>query len=101
MKNRLFGHVQPFTGAGSPPSRWSLARLRPRGMAAILFCIMLLACAGIWRADIFKVIFDDDSIVLVFKKGGPIIWPLVCASVLALGAVISRGNFLIGAQRKR
>ena len=28
-------------------------------------------------------------------------WPLVCASVLALGAVIERVNFLIGEQRKR
>ncbi len=70
-------------------------------MAAILFCIMLLACAGIWRAGIFKVMFDDDSIVHVFKKGGPVMWPLVCASVLALGAVIERVNFLIVEQRKR
>ncbi len=70
-------------------------------MAAILFCSMLLACAGIWRTDIFKVMFDDDSIVHVFKKGGPVMWPLVCASVLALGAVIERVSFLIGEQRKR
>ncbi len=28
-------------------------------------------------------------------------WPLVCASVLALGAVIERVNFLIGERRKR
>ena len=70
-------------------------------MAAILFCVMLLACAGIWRAGIFKVIFDEESIVHVFKKGGPVMWPLVCASVLALGAVIERVNFLIGEQRKR
>lgn len=70
-------------------------------MAAILFCCMLLACAGIWRADIFKVIFDDASLIHVFKKGGPVMWPLVCASVLALGAVIERVNFLIGEQRKR
>mgnify|MGYP001618124251 CR=1 FL=1 len=101
MKNRLFGHVQHFTGAGIPPSRWSMARIRPRGMAAILFCVMLLACAGIWRAGIFKVIFDDASIIHVFKKGGPVMWPLVCASVLALGAVIERVNFLVGEQHKR
>lgn len=70
-------------------------------MAAIFFCLLLLAFVVIWRADIFKTLFDDASLVHLFKKGGPIMWPLVCTSVLALGAVIERVNFLIGEQRKR
>ena len=101
MKIKLFDHVRHFTSAGIPSSRWSLARLRPRGMAAILICLMLLACAGIWRADIVKTLFDDASLIHVFKKGGSVMWPLVCASVMALGAVIERVNFLIGEKRKR
>ncbi len=70
-------------------------------MAAILLCILLLAFAALWRADIFKAFFADASLIHVFKKGGPVMWPLVCASVLALGTVIERVNFLIVEQRKR
>jgi len=84
-----------------PPSRWFRVRLRPWGIVAILLCLLLFACAGNWRADVLKAFFEEASLIHLFKKGGPIMWPLVCASVLALGTVIERVNFLIGEQRKR
>jgi biopolymer transport protein ExbB len=40
--------------------------------------------------------FSEKSILIsIFKKGGPIMWPLLLASILALGTVINRIFFLI------
>ena len=49
----------------------------------------------------FKALLQKTSLIHIFKKGGPIMWPLLFASILALGTVIERVNFLVGEQRKR
>jgi biopolymer transport protein ExbB len=49
----------------------------------------------------FKTLLQKTSLIHIFKKGGPIMWPLLFASILALGTVIERIIFLIGEQRKR
>ena len=49
----------------------------------------------------FKALLQETSLIHIFKKGGPIMWPLLFASILALGTVIERIIFLIGEQRKR
>ena len=49
----------------------------------------------------FKTLLQKTSLIHIFKKGGPIMWPLLFASILALGTVIERVIFLIGEQRKR
>ena len=41
------------------------------------------------------------SIISIFKKGGPIMWPLLLAAGLAVFTVIERILFLIGQQVKR
>ncbi len=41
-----------------------------------------------------KTFFGKASLVPVFKKGGPIMWPLLLASIIALGTVIERVAFL-------
>jgi biopolymer transport protein ExbB len=43
----------------------------------------------------------ENSLIPIFMKGGPIMWPLVLASILALGTVIDRIFFLISIRRKR
>lgn len=43
----------------------------------------------------------ESSLVPVFEKGGPIMWPLLLASILALGTVIDRLFFLAGVGLRR
>ena len=49
----------------------------------------------------FKELVQENSLIPILKKGGPIMWPLLLASILALGTVIERVIFLIGEQRNR
>lgn len=52
-------------------------------------------------AEKFKVVIEEDSLVHIFKKGGPIMWPLLMVSIIAMGAVFERSIFLIAEQGKR
>lgn len=42
-----------------------------------------------------KTFLCEASLIPVFKKGGPIMWPLLLASIIALGTVIERVAFLV------
>ena len=48
-----------------------------------------------------RALVQNASLIYIFKKGGPIMWPLLCASILASGTVIDRVIFLINERRKR
>lgn len=48
-----------------------------------------------------KAFFQKTSLAYIFKKGGPIMWPLLFASVLALGTVMDRIFFLIYERQNR
>jgi biopolymer transport protein ExbB len=48
-----------------------------------------------------KALIQKTSIFHIFRKGGPIMWPLLLASILALGTVIERLIFLAGERMKR
>jgi biopolymer transport protein ExbB len=48
-----------------------------------------------------KALLQKTSLIHVFEKGGPIMWPLLAASVLALGTVLERLLFLANERRKR
>ncbi|MEI7851419.1 MAG: MotA/TolQ/ExbB proton channel family protein [Kiritimatiellales bacterium] len=48
-----------------------------------------------------KAFFQKTSLVYIFKKGGPIMWPLLLASVLALGTVMDRIFFLVYERKNR
>jgi biopolymer transport protein ExbB len=48
-----------------------------------------------------KAFFQKTSLVYIFKKGGPIMWPLLLASVLALGTVMDRIFFLVYERQNR
>jgi biopolymer transport protein ExbB len=52
-------------------------------------------------AETLAVIIEEDSLVHIFKKGGPIMWPLLMVSILAMGAVFERSIFLIAEQGRR
>jgi len=53
------------------------------------------------RGGALKALVQKTSITHIFKKGGPIMWPLLLAAILALGTVLERVFFLINEQRKR
>jgi biopolymer transport protein ExbB len=93
------------------------------GKQALLICILVLAFSG-WCgageqsgeaaalgnpdageqsafAEKLTTIIEEDSLVHIFKKGGPIMWPLLMVSILAMGAVFERSIFLIAEQGRR
>jgi biopolymer transport protein ExbB len=53
------------------------------------------------RGGALKALIQKTNIIHIFEKGGPIMWPLLCASVLALGTVLERLLFLMNERRKR
>lgn len=53
------------------------------------------------RGGALKARVQKTSLVHLFKKGGPIMWPLLFAALLAFGTVAERVCFLIIEQRKR
>ena len=53
------------------------------------------------RGGALKALVQKTNIVHIFIKGGPIMWPILLASILALGVVIERIFFLLNEQRKR
>jgi biopolymer transport protein ExbB len=52
------------------------------------------------RGGALKALVQKTSLVHLFKKGGPIMWPLLCAALLALFTVIERVIFLVNEQVK-
>ncbi len=48
-----------------------------------------------------KALVQKTNLIHIFEKGGPIMWPLLVASILALGTVIERLVFLANERRKR
>jgi biopolymer transport protein ExbB len=47
------------------------------------------------RGGALKALVQKSDIVKIFKKGGPIMWPLLAAAILALGTVFERLFFLM------
>jgi biopolymer transport protein ExbB len=47
------------------------------------------------RGGALKALVQRTNIIHIFEKGGPIMWPLLIASILALGTVIERLIFLM------
>jgi len=93
------------------------------GKKALFVLIMVLALSGWCRAgeqsgeaaawgnpdageqsafaEKLTAIIEEDSLVHIFKKGGPIMWPLLMVSILAMGAVFERSIFLIAELGRR
>jgi len=53
------------------------------------------------RGGALKALVQKTNIYHIFEKGGPIMWPLLFAAVLALGTVLERVFFLMNEGRKR
>src|SRR5262249_36316740 len=53
------------------------------------------------RGGALKALVQRTNLIHIFKKGGPIMWPLLLASILALGTVIERVLFLLRERVRR
>jgi biopolymer transport protein ExbB len=53
------------------------------------------------RGAALKALIQKTNLFHIFKQGGPIMWPLLFASVLALGVVLERVLFLWAVNRRR
>jgi biopolymer transport protein ExbB len=53
------------------------------------------------RGGALKALVQKTSIVHIFKKGGPIMWPLLVAASLSVLTVLERILFLLNERRKR
>ncbi|MFN0008215.1 MAG: MotA/TolQ/ExbB proton channel family protein [Planctomycetota bacterium] len=53
------------------------------------------------RGGALKALVQKTNLIHIFEKGGPIMWPLLAASILALGTVIERLFFLMREKMKR
>ncbi|HEV8112952.1 MAG TPA: MotA/TolQ/ExbB proton channel family protein [Planctomycetota bacterium] len=53
------------------------------------------------RGGALKALVQQTSLYHIFENGGPIMWPLLIAAIVALGTVIERVMFLINERRRR
>jgi biopolymer transport protein ExbB len=53
------------------------------------------------RGGALKALVQKTNLIHLFEKGGPIMWPLLFASILALGTVLERLLFLLAERRRR
>lgn len=53
------------------------------------------------RGGALKALVQKASLVHIFIKGGPIMWPMLFASIVALAVALERVVFLVNEQRKR
>ncbi|HYS05589.1 MAG TPA: MotA/TolQ/ExbB proton channel family protein [Candidatus Dormibacteraeota bacterium] len=53
------------------------------------------------RGGALQELINRGSLVGYFKKGGPIMWPLLCVSILAMSVILERLFFLARERRRR
>lgn len=96
----IAGLVVPQTGSDKP-------LIRPlEGAAQTALASLVETGTGSMPLDPSKggalqALIQEWSLIHIFEKGGPIMWPLLICSILALGAVIERLFFLFNESRRR
>jgi biopolymer transport protein ExbB len=94
------GLVVPQSGSTRPLIR-PLDGALQAGIAAIVQSGEGLLPLDPSRGGALQALVQKTSLIHIFRKGGPIMWPLLFASILALGTVIERVIFLAGERMKR
>ncbi len=94
------GLVVPQAGSAKPLIRPLEGSLQ-LGLAALIETGSGLLPLDPSRGGALKALIQRTNLWYIFEKGGPIMWPLLCASILALGTVIERLLFLANERRKR
>ncbi len=88
------GLVIPQTGSSNPLIR-PLEGALQAGIASLVETGDGLLPLDPSRGGALKALVQKTNLFHIFEKGGPIMWPLLFASILALGTVIERFIFLM------
>lgn len=96
----LAGLVIPQSGSVNPMIR-PLEGAMQRGIATLVESGNGVLPLDPSRGGALQALVQKTSLIHIFKKGGPIMWPLLFASILALATVIERVAFLIGVRLRR
>ena len=94
------GLVVPQTGSPNPLIR-PLEGAIQAGLANLVQSGEGLLPFDPSRGAALKALVQKTNLIHIFEKGGPIMWPLLFASILALGTVLERVFFLLNESRKR
>ncbi|MGH9869173.1 MAG: MotA/TolQ/ExbB proton channel family protein [Candidatus Polarisedimenticolia bacterium] len=94
------GLALPQTGSTRPAVR-PLEAAMASGISAIVQQGQGLLPVDATRGAALKELVQRASLIHIFKRGGPIMWPLLFASILALGTVVERVWFLVNERRRR
>jgi biopolymer transport protein ExbB len=97
---RAAGVVVPQSGSTNPLIR-PLEGALQAGIAALVESGEGLLPLDPSRGGALKALVQKTNLWDIFQKGGPIMWPLLIASILALGTAVERILFLTNEQRKR
>jgi biopolymer transport protein ExbB len=96
----LAGLVVPQTGSTRPLIRPLEGPLQV-GLASLIETGQGQLPLDPSRGGALQALVQKTNLIHIFEKGGPIMWPLLVASVLALGTVLERLIFLLNEKRKR
>jgi len=99
-KSGVAGIVVPQNGSTKPLIR-PLEGAMQLGLAALVETGDGLLPLDPSRGGALKALVQRTNLIHIFQKGGPIMWPLLVASILAFGTVIERLFFLANERRKR
>jgi biopolymer transport protein ExbB len=94
------GLVVPQAGSSRPLVR-PLEGEPQAGLAALVQGGAGTAPVDPSRGGALKALIQRTNLLHIFEKGGPIMWPLLFASVLALGTVLERVLFLMWERKRR
>jgi biopolymer transport protein ExbB len=94
------GVVVPQSGSTNPLIRPLEGPLQA-GLASLVSTGEGLLPLDPSRGGALKALIQKTNIVDIFEKGGPIMWPLLFASVLALATVLERTIFLMIERMRR
>lgn len=94
------GLALPQTGSSQPAVR-SIDKSMDPGIASVVNEGKGILPLDPSRGGALKELVQRTSLIEIFRKGGPIMWPLLLVSILALGTVIERLIFLFMEKRRR
>jgi len=97
---RTSGLALPQTGSTRPAVRPLEASINA-GLASIVKRGMGILPVDPTRGSALEQLVHRASLIHIFKKGGPIMWPLLAVSVLALATVLERVFFIMSEKRRQ
>jgi biopolymer transport protein ExbB len=97
---RAVGVALPQTGTVTAAVR-SLEPAQNTAIAAVITDGKGSLPVDATRGAALKALIQRTSLIHIFQKGGPIMWPLLVVSILAFGTVMERLIFLANERRKR